>query len=356
MRFTKKIVTGLLAAILTVSGLSVMTANVKAADPEGTVVTTEGIKYVPSNMSDYWSTGEKKAPEMTDYIFAGWYQKSGEQYTALKEAELQAPVEYAYAKFVSAQVLSVKAQIDAVTNEKGAERETNASMRLVSSVDSTDYQKVGFKVLLANKSDLGTLETTKLYNGLKVSTAATTVYKANQIFGSQAKYFSVWRLDNIAKANDTKIINVTPYWITMDGTKVEGLTKYVHVEDGYMGYISIPINLRTAQQIAAGSLTLKYPEGLVLAADKVEFDGVFPAEEMKFYDTGNNTVNFVGNASTVDSNVAASGIYANIRFTAGNSGYTGAGTGSWLDFQVGSEAFCDWAENTVSVDAWDIRY
>ncbi len=355
MRFTKKIVTGLLVAALTVSGVSVMGAGVKAAEAQGTETTAEGIKYVPSTMADYWSAEEKNAPEMENYVFAGWYQKDGEKFAALKEADITAPAADAYAKFVPAQVLSIKAQIDAKTSKEGALRDTAASIRLVSGVDSTNYQKVGFRVLLANQKDLGTLETTKLYNGLKVSAEATKTYEANQLFGSAAKYFSAWRLDEIVSANDGKIINVTPYWITMDGTKVEGLTKYVHIEDGYLGYISIPINLRNAEKIAAGTLSLKYPAGLELVAEKTEFDGVFPAGEMKFYDAGNNTINFVGNASTVKTDVPARGIYANLRFTAGESGYAGAGTG-FLDFQIEKEAFCDWEENPIEIHAWDICY
>lgn len=357
MKFRNKLLCVCLAAVLAVSCVPgiLMTAN--AAE--------EGIKYVPLTMGDYWTSSIKTAPEMDNYVFGGWYIKEGNEYTALKEADVtvnagKSTVTDTYAKFVPAEVLSVKAQLDADTQENGSNRSGKASIRLISGLDSKSYQKVGFRVLLANKVELldngQPLETTKVYIGLKKSSADTTSVAPAALFGKQASFFSVWRLDDIAKDNDSKIINVTPYWITMDGTKVDGLAKYVHVEDGYMNYISVPINLKTAKKVAAGTMTLAYPDGLELVDNKVEFNGVFPETEMVYNKVGQNQIKFVGNTKTVDEEVAANGIYANLRFKVGTSGYQGAEKSDFLTFSINDNFFCDWKENEVAIDVWDIKY
>ncbi len=319
-----------------------------------------GVTYESLSMSSYWSTDKKTAPTKVGYVFGGWFTKSGNTYTALKAAEIttgndgKANVSDTYAKFVPAQVLSVKAQNASGT---AANDSKAASVRVISALDSTDYQKVGFKVLVNNKNDLGTLETTQIYNGLQVDGDSSSPYSASDIFGAPAAYLSVWRLDNIADKNDAKILNVTPYWITMDGTKVEGLTKYVHVEDGYMGYISVPVNLCDVKAIAAGKVEIKYPAGLTLVKDKVEFDGVFKGAESAFYDDGNGIVRVAGNAETVNKAKTADGIFVNLRFKANSTSvYPGAGKGTFLTFGVTGEDFCDWSKNTISIDAWDVQY
>lgn len=356
---------------LVVSFVSVVPVA-EAAEIEGTVTTDKGIKYVPYDMSEYWSSLQKVAPEMDDYVFGGWYTKNEEVFIAIKEADVTVNQETGksnltgtYAKFVKAEVLSVKSQVDVDTETNGLQRTENASIRLISGLDSKDYQKVGFKVLLANKQPVykdnddvkkEPLETTRVYTGLKKSVSDSNVVEPSALFGEQAGFLSVWRLDNIIKENDSKIINVTPYWITLDGTKVEGLPKYVHVEDSYMGYISVPINLKTAQKVAAGSMTLTYPTGLDLVEEKVEFDGVFPTTEMAFKDNGDGSIKLVGNAEDVDVEVDANGIYANLRFLVGTSGYQGVENSDFLTFTISNEHFVDWDEGDVSVNVWDIKY
>ena len=351
MSLIKKLAALSCAVAMIMTGLAVTPAEAEAAS---TTVTYESL-----SMSSYWTTSKKTAPTKAGYVFGGWYTRSGTTYTALKPADIttdsdgKANVSDTYAKYVPAQILSVKAQ-----NASGTKASDGnpASVRVISALDSTDYQKVGFKILANNKNDLGTLETTQIFEGLEVADDSSSPYSAADIFGAPAAYLSVWRLDNIADKYDAKIINVTPYWITMDGTKVEGLSKYVHVEDGYMGYISIPVNLCDTKDIAAGRVTLTYPTGLTLVKDKVEFDGVFQTAETAFYDDGNGTVKIVGNAETVNTAKNADGIMVNLRFTADSTTYPGAGKGTFLSFPVADENFCDWSETAVSIDAWDIQY
>ena len=205
MKCIKKFAALLSAAAMIMSGMMITPAEVKAADT--TVV------YEDCDIASYWSTSEKTAPVKDGYVFGGWYTKSGTTYTALKEANIKtdnggkANVSGTYAKYVPAQILSVKAQ-----NASGVAASDGkaASVRVISALDSTDYQKVGFKVLVNNKNDLGTLETTKIFNGLQVEGDSSSPYSAASIFGAPAEYLSVWRLDNIADKYDAKILNVTP--------------------------------------------------------------------------------------------------------------------------------------------------
>ena len=352
MNFIKKSAALFSAAAVIMSGIIVMPTEVKAAN--------NAVIYESCDIASYWSTSEKTAPTKAGYVFGGWYTKSGSTYSALRadnittDSDGKANVSGTYAKYVPAQVLSVKAQNASGT---AASDSKAASVRVISALDSTDYQKVGFNILVNNKNSLGTLETTKIFEGLQVEGDSSSPYSASAIFGAPAAYLSVWRLDNIADKYDAKILNVTPYWITMDGTKVEGLSKYIHVEDGYMGYINVPVNICDAtKEVAAGKVTLTYPTGLTLVKDKVEFDGVFQGAEATFYDDGNGTIKIVGNAETVDTAKTADGIFVNLRFTADSATYPGAGKGTFLSFPVAEENFCDWSENSVSIDAWDIQY
>lgn len=273
----------------------------------------------------------------------------------------------AYAKFVPAYVLSVKAQIDTTTAENGAGDGKAASIRIVSSVDNKDYQKVGFDILLANRHKVykdpasgkqEPLETTAIYTGLKVGNAEPI--EASKIFGTASQYLNVWRLDEIIDVNDSKIINVTPYWITMDGTKVEGIAKYVHVEDGYQSnkYVSVPIHV-SGGNFAAGALKLKYPSDILKVKD-VEFcnqeGALLNKAELTYRDDETGTIQFVANAPMVGQLFAEDGIYANVRFTITGSGYGGVGSGQFLDFIVSDESFCDWEEAVVVISAWDIQY
>lgn len=376
----------LLVAML-ISGVSGIGMKVHAADAAKTVYgTTKGtyiyedeIQYIEMGniFKDTWNdNGTSVAPSLSGYVFGGWCTKNedGSYYmlSAAEAKELQRKTNSGdiYAKFVPAYVLSMKAQVDTDTANQTEGRKVG-SIRLISSVDSSDYQKFGFEILLNNRNRLlayneetgkndKPLETTRAYNFLKTSLADEKIYESNQIFGRKSTFFTVWRLDNIGVANDAKIINVTPYWITRDGTKVLGVNKYVHVEDGYNSnmYISVPINVYGEELVAAGGLTVTCPEGLELITDNgVEYGNVFPGGEMSYnYNPETCTIKFVGNTEMISKNVEASGIYVNLRFKKSGTASGNIGTGSFWNFYVENEVFCNWNEELVSVDALSIQY
>lgn len=365
MNMTKKMAIGFLAATTILSGISVLPMTADAA-AYGTGGYEDKIIYDGSySIKEYWTadSATRKAPKKDGYVFGGWYADD-QGATPLKETEAAEEVAKetptAYAKFVPAYVLSVKAQ-----NSQGVEEGHTdpANIRLVSSVDCENYAKVGFDVILANKVDVATatntvLETTTVYSKLQ---AGETMYDdASKVFGSLSKKFSVWRLDGFANTKDSIIVNVTPYWITLDGTKAEGVGKYLHIEDGYKKYISVPVYLQSDGILAAGALQMTYPSDILTVKD-VEFcnqeGALLEKAELTYRDDGAGTIQFVANAATLNKSFATDGIYANVRFTVSGS-YSGVGTGTFLDFTVSGESFCDWDEKDVteSVSAWDIQY
>lgn len=339
--FTKKFTAGFLATAMVVTGIMIVPKNAEAAVVEDKVV-YDGDNY---KISDYWKEGSKTAPVKEGYVFGGWY--ADDEGKAHLTEETAADATEAYAKFVPASVLSVKAQNMAGT---GTDESINKTyVRVITSLDSKDYQKVGFDIWLANKTQLfkdktakTPLETNKIYDGLLVGDEEVD---AANIFGGVSRYVGVWQLANVAKSNWEKIIYVRPYWITMDGTKVEGLAKYVHIEDEYEEYISVPVNLLTGEDVAAGILSMTYDTELTF----VEFEEGRLLPVMNYYhDEVNNTIKMVGNATKVDENVSANGIYANIRFKKPDA---------TTQFEMKISDFSNWAEKPIdTVKAWDVKY
>ena len=129
---SKKLVAGFLAVTMITTGVVIIPKTARAAT-EVCFATADEYK-----MSEYWSTTEKKVPVKDGYVFSGWYK---DETTPLKQADLTEADVTAIAKFVPAEVLSIKTQAALGTD--------TSSLRILSSVDSLNYQEVGFKYKLA---------------------------------------------------------------------------------------------------------------------------------------------------------------------------------------------------------------
>ena len=372
---TKKMTAGFLAIGMVVAGIAMIPAEADAAVDDQLIYSTQ------YDIVTFWEDN-KTAPVKEGYVFGGWYQEGeqsakGAQQLALdtdteqtkwcvplKETEIDANSDgkvddavkgKAFAKFVPAKVLSVKAQ-----NMAGTEADTPKTyMRVISSLDSINYQKVGFDIWLENEIQLFTdadkdgvanepLETTSVYSGLMVGTDTTKT--ANEIFGGVSKYLSVWQLSNIRSAKYGAIIYVRPYWCTMDGTKVEGMAKYIHIEDQYLDYISVPVNLQsnalTPAEVAAGKVVVGYNKEQFQVAEVESVYGVDAgrvfAQMNHNVDTVAGTVSFIGNVAS-PGNVLADGLYANIRFKKTDVN----AANSALNFVITEKEFCNWNEQLL---------
>ena len=168
----------------------------------------------------------------SDYKFAGWYADENGVNPLDKTGADNA--KSAYAKFVPKEILSVRVQITAGTTYKSE----TTNMRFTTSVDTLNYEYVGFECVL---------------NGVKKTAQTDTVYRElfaafleeddaekkidtlkPAAFSTMSKYFMACVMKNIPNADFGDMIEVKPYWVTVDGTKVYGETNYKTVNMGYM--------------------------------------------------------------------------------------------------------------------------
>lgn len=361
--FMKRIATILMAMTVIVSEMVITPMSAEAAE-SGEVVQGEIIFSKNYDMNQYWSAESKTAPTKVGYVFGGWYTSDDETTFKPLMEEGDTGIESigvenitnAYAKFVPAYVLSIKAQ-----NELGVSAVTQPSkdvpkrsIRIISSVDCKQYQYVGFTILLNNKKQLETKPTKKVFDKILCEEEALKTKTPDEIFGTAAEHFSYLRLDNISYKNDSKIIYARPYWITLDGTTVHGLAKYVHIEDGYRNYLSVPINFLAGESVAAGQLQMAYEKD-ILTFKEVENGHLFTMMEANVNTAG--TVEIAGCKAndTTTNTIAANDIYANVRFIINDETKLAEKFGS--KFEVTQEEFCDWEELIIKgMTAWETSY
>ncbi len=344
---TKKITAALLALALVLSGVVYMPGAAKADGADSVYYDTTG----DFSIADYWSAAEKKVPVKAGYVFGGWFERgSGDSYTPILEENLSdatvASVT-AYAKFVPADVLSVKTQVAPEPADS-----SKVAMRLLSTTDSADYQKVGFQYQLGNRA-AGEKEMTKIYRAIRPSKSSTEVLYPADSFVAASGYFIALDVRNIVSSSFASIVSARAFWVTLDGTKVLGLARDNRVEDNQNGSVSAGVNLLTDgladNGVAAGKVVLTYNTAdydVLTAGSAPQIDNgrIFPQDEMEWaVNEAAGTITFVGNAETVNTDVAADGMLASIRFVKSGSGDLG--------LAVTEASFYNWNEEAVSVVA-----
>ena len=366
VKSTKRIMAGVLSVAMILTGILVVPKEAKAATATQ-VYFASASEYV---MSDYWNGTDNKAPVKAGYVFGGWFKeteariagaeqdKSTNKYYAPMK-EVSAADNTAVAKFVPAEVLCIKTQ--------AALGDATSSLRILSTVDSLNYQEVGFEYKLgtngtAQTGQNGLKKITKVYSAIKPYKDATNeelLTPSNEFVSSVSKYFIAADVSTIVKESYSKIVYARPFWVTMDGTEVMGLARNNRIVDKQNNnqYTSVGINLlpqliagetKTLAEIAAGKIQVTYN---TTDYDVVETPDItkhatnggtylFPEMECHVDETA-GTITFVGNAETVDTNLLADGLFANVRFekttTTGNAA---------LNFAIKGDAieFCNWLE------------
>ena len=363
MKKLSKTLAGLMAVVMVLLGLSVSPVEVDASMPE-TVYYDDAQEF---KIKDYWAetVADAKAPVKDGYVFGGWYMPGEEagKYVAINQADIVNSTNKvddfsdAVAKFVPSYVLSVRTQLQTETEINNGEGVEVTYLRVLSAVDSVKYMNVGFDVLFNKRTPFGAeaQEKTVMSKVYKSLTAMDAPIYANAIFGSAASHFSALKIEGITSKNYDKVIYVTPYWTTKDGTKVEGVAKYVRVSDGYASdkLISIPVNLLSGVEVAAGKMQFTYDANL----QYVGWDtGVLFPEMNIHVDEEDRTIQLVGNVSEAGNKDSGKDIYANVWFR-----YTGTEilTPNTFEFTMNAESFCNWDEimyKDGDVIAWDVRY
>lgn len=234
----RKQMTKMIIALLLVLCMAVPSNLPAFAANDSTVTELDGaISQLCSDITEYrQETGftYPDAPaEYTNYVFAGWYTDE-ECKSALSEKIAGAKVteenKAAYAKFVPKGVLSVKAQVLSGT-EFGT---PTSSIRFVTTVDSLRYQKVGFDFDIRG-TKLNS-ETTTVYHRIQAMGSNGTVLKhyTPDVFDSESQYFMACVVEGIKNSQFGLGIDATPYWVTLDGTKVTGESNMKSVNMSYM--------------------------------------------------------------------------------------------------------------------------
>lgn len=344
-------------------------------DTSAAVVKTEdsGVIYVQYENMDYNEYWNKKAPEYTGvdsngvgYLFGGWYAKDGDTYTAIENKD-DLSTATVVAKFVPAQTLSVKCQNWAGTT---ADTTDGVIVRIVSAVDNKNYSGYGFEVsriVDGVETKLGTHtseDSNEVYTKFNYYTDAADetpdVYEPADLFGSAAGYFTSCTVGYIPQSAHGTIICIKPFWVTLDGVTVNGLSKFAHVEDGYLGYVNVPVNLNMLTEsngAAAGVLSVKAPanSGLTFVGveEGVEFGKVF--DEMEFDVLSDGRIKCVGNTSDI-SNKTEMDVYINLKFQKEQTNDAPA-KGEFYTFTVDDEDFAKRDEADLEYqDVWNVIY
>ena len=199
--------------------------NVAAADISANYTATA---YPTTNLTYTGTSGDD-----CDYVFAGWYYENAGDYVAYGSEEADDDhstfdfTSEAYAKFVDADVLTMKYQITAGTTSETA----STNMRFVTTVDSLKYNAVGFVITINGKQK--TVSSKKVYEQIVAKIDGDAFSYTPSTFSSASNYFMTYSLLNIPDTSYDTEITVVPYWETMDGTKVYGVERVVKVSDSF---------------------------------------------------------------------------------------------------------------------------
>ncbi len=164
------------------------------------------------NVEDYKASGD--VPQKNYYLFAGWYADASSE-TAMTAAQL-AEAETAVAKFIPKAVLDIKWQI--AKGEDGT-----ANLRLISTVDSLQYQKVIFNVdVVGRATPFKPLESTTVYTGISGYVDGNEQNYAPTINSDCSKYFMTHIIKGIPVDFHDNDFTVTASVVTKDGKVITG--------------------------------------------------------------------------------------------------------------------------------------
>ncbi len=356
----KKIVKSAMAGVVTVAILLSGIVISPMREAEAVALPTDGDKVVYDDKtgSEFKSLyGESKiAPTKEGYLFGGWYRDQGT--TAIKEGDELNDItdtSTVYAKFVPAYVLSIKSQnysTTAASADGNASEDNKTTTRVVSTVDaSLLYQEIGFDLVFNNKEV--SKSSTKVWEKLAVD---GTDYSPETIFGTVSEYFFVLNINNIPETKWADCIWARPYWVTEDGTRVEGLGKYVYVEDGVKGYISVPVNLNDVTTgVAAGVLNVDYDETKMEFLECVSgriFSEMKTAE--KITTDGNQYIRCAGAVDELE-DVNKDDMYITLRFKV-TADETLTSRSKPYQFTISGEDFTNISEDDVELTVWDVQF
>ena len=159
--------------------------------------------------------------EKVTYLFAGWYEEADGNMVPM--TSLPDGTETAYAAFADAGILSVRLQLiygADLTSEK-------TSIRFLSTVDSLHYQAAGFAFTIDRDGEVTEKDASSatVYASLQGRTDEGKKTYAPDLFSPASAYFFAFVLRDIPEEDYNTSVTVVPYWVTEDGTRVEGVSR-----------------------------------------------------------------------------------------------------------------------------------
>ncbi|MCD7937428.1 MAG: hypothetical protein LUG98_11250 [Tannerellaceae bacterium] len=191
------------ASIASGYGTSTLYVGVSASDISNystTAYPTMGLTYTDDD-------GEEHT-----YIFAGWYSYSDDTYSAMEDFPESTE---AYAKFVDADVLTVKCIVSSVNSA--------IRWRFMTSLDTLYYKAVGFTVTDSSDNEVTLSKTSISKTSLTVTSVSPSIKTLATDFSSASTRVATAYFDD-ADNTTSVTYTVTPYWTTGDGTTVTGET------------------------------------------------------------------------------------------------------------------------------------
>ncbi len=176
---------------------------------------TTGVVYEPC-------TKENTVPTKAGFLFGGWYQAGNDEEPVTNPEQGKTY----YAKFVPENVLGIKAQVSNTILADSTEQ--TAAIRFVTTIDSVQYRKIGFLIQKGTGEAKEANVTNTVYESLyqvtdQDGTLGNTPEEVSPaIFDAASKYFKTYTIRKVPDSAYNTDITVTPYWITLDGTKVMG--------------------------------------------------------------------------------------------------------------------------------------
>ncbi len=340
--FSKKVAAYLLSMTLILSGICFLPETVRE------VQASEGNYYEKFDIGNYADDAipMPQDKDHNDWLFAGWFEDA--ECTQAVTDKVNATGEK-YAKFVASDVLSVKCQVTGNTTVDTA----TSKLRIVTTVDNLSYQKMGFEIKIGNNKAFNH-DILKVWKSIKAGEGADEYNYSPDLFHESSEYFATVTITNIPTTEFSTGLRITPYWKTLDGTTVYGVSRYARVEDSYLEIVNVPIRMYSDKQVAAGYLEVGYDN------EKFEYypntDGSYDvskifgkAEAATVVDKG--VVRCVASATTT-TDERADGMYLNLRFKL-KEGKRLADTET---FTVFGEKFCNAAEDFVTFDVSNVVY
>jgi len=226
--------------------------------------------YVVQKYTDLSILDQKELPTCSDttkeWLFAGWFKDEACENAYVG---IHSKVTEAYAKFVPADVLSVRLQLSEGTD---AETSPTTNMRLVSSVDSLNYSKVGFEIYFNGAKKPVTVQSSTVYERIVASAESGVEYNYSpKVLSAESEYFVTATLINISNANFEKNFYIRPYWKTVDGTTVYGVNRYVNVENG-LSVTNVNVPVKVDKALNSPTVTVA---GTTYNAEVAYYDGTY---------------------------------------------------------------------------------